>query len=304
MATSTTVTTNYAGKAAGEIIGQTFKEADTIAKGLVTVLPNVNDRISLRRLRYTDGTTGYTCGFAPAGAIVMNEKEVVPVKLKNDLEICKEDFRKTWSEDLFGASAFNDNMAADIQEAILAQVLESTAQRTDDLIWNGDSDNAGEWDGFVKLFTADANVNKPSFSGAITAANVLDALDTATAAIPFALRRKDVKIIISPDVADAYTKYLIEQGSANGLGGNANTNLIYGRYVLEVVNGLADNTIVAYEVKNLVFATGLLADHNEIRIQDMDEVLLDGNVRMRMVYNGGVGYYNSEDIVYLVATVA
>lgn len=31
----------------------------------------------------------------------------------------------------------------------------------------------------------------------------------------------------------------------------------------------------------------------------MDEVLFDGNVCMRMVYNGGVGYYNFEDIVYL-----
>ena len=42
MATTVTVTSNYAGKEAGEIVGQAFKEADTIAKGFVTVFPNVN----------------------------------------------------------------------------------------------------------------------------------------------------------------------------------------------------------------------------------------------------------------------
>jgi hypothetical protein len=32
----------------------------------------------------------------------------------------------------------------------------------------------------------------------------------------------------------------------------------------------------------------------------MEDVLFDGQVRMKMVYNGGVNYYNSEDIVYYV----
>jgi hypothetical protein len=300
MATTVTVGSNYNGKVAGEIIGAAFKEADTLSKGLVTLLDNVNYKISLRRIRYTDGTVGYSCGFLPTGAIVLNERIIEPVKLMNNLEVCKEDFRQTWSEDGFGASAFNNGFAADIESAILAEVLASTAQRTDDLIWNGDSVNVGEWDGFTKLFTADAAVIKPTAAGAITSANVLDAFDLVTSAIPVALRRKELKFIISPDVADAYTKFLIQNGAANGLGGNANTNLIYGRYTLDVVNGLQDNTIVLYEAKNLAFATGLLGDHNEIRVKDMEDVLMDGQVRMKMVYNGGVNYYNSEDIVYYV----
>lgn len=309
MPTTQTVSSNYAGKAAGEIIGQSFKESDTLSRGLITLLQNVNTKISLRRIRYTDGTVGYSCDFTPEGAVVLNERTIEPVKLMNSLEVCKQTFRDTWSDDLFGDSAWNNTMASDIQSAILANVLESTAERTDNLIWNGDSLNAGEWDGFVKLFDADAAVIKANNgivpqAAAITKANVLDAFELVTSAIPYALRRKTLKFVVSPDVADAYTKFLIDNGSANGLGGDANTNLIYGRYMIEVVNGLADNTIVIYEDKNLVFATGLLGDHNEIRIKDMDEVLLDGNVRMKMVYNGGVNYYNSEDIVYYLSTTA
>ena len=93
----------------------------------------------MRRIRYTDGTTAYACGHTPAGAITLNERTIEPVKLKNDLSVCKEDFRATWSEDLEGASASNPNAPSDIMEAIQMEVLSATAEATDDKIWNGDS---------------------------------------------------------------------------------------------------------------------------------------------------------------------
>ena len=59
------------------------------------------------------------------------------------------------------------------------------------------------------------------------------------------------------------------------------------------------------EKKNLVFATGLNADFNTVAIEDEDEIgLLTGNVRGKIVYNAGVGYYNSNEIVWLLTTTA
>ena len=309
MATGMTVGSNYAGKEAGAIIGKAFKEGDTLSKGIITVAQGINYKLNMRRIRYTDGTTAYSCGHTPAGAIVLSERVLEPVKLKNDFDVCKEDFRATWSEDMMGDSASN-GMPSDIQSAILAEVLGETAEITDSKIWNGDSSNPDEWDGFLKLFGADAAVIKANNgivpqAAAITKANVLAAFELVTAAIPTALRRKDLKFIVSPDVADAYAKYLIANGAANGLGGNANTSLIYGRYTIETVNGLPDNTIVIFESKNLVFGTGLLGDHNQVSIVDEDEIgLLTGKVRGKMVYNGGVNYYNSEDVVWYLSTTA
>ena len=59
MAFTTTVSSNYAGKVAGSIIGEAFKEADTLRLGFVTLAENVNDKMNLRKIRYTDGTTNY-----------------------------------------------------------------------------------------------------------------------------------------------------------------------------------------------------------------------------------------------------
>lgn len=304
MPTSITSTSNYVGKAAGAIIGASFKEADTISKGLVTVLENVNYQEHLRRIRYTDGRVAYACGFTPAGSVVLNERTVTPVKLKIDLQVCKETFRNQWGEGLMGASASNPTLGADISQAIMAEMLAENAGEVDYMIWNGNKTaNSNEWDGLITQFAADGDViiatDGTAVGAAVTKSNVVTAFENATALVPIALRRKPLIFAVSPDVALAYTQYLIANGLSNGLGGNANTSLQYGLYQLTIVNGLPANSIVIYERKNVVFATGLLGDHNSIAVADEDEIgLLTGMVRMKMVFNGGVNYYNSEDIVY------
>jgi len=297
MATVTNVSSNYAGKEAGAIIGKTFKEADTLRLGLVTLAPNVGYKLNLRRVRYTDGTTAYSCGFDPQGTITLSERVLEPVKLKNDFQVCKEDFRATWSQETMGASASNPNAPADIMEAIQVEMLGQTAEDIDYKIWQGDSTNADEWDGFLKLFLADAAVIDIDID-AVTEANVEAQLKLALAGIPIALRRKDVRVSVSPDVFQAYWFYLVSKGIVNGLGGDEKT-VRFGKYLLVENNGLPANTIVIAEPKNLILGTGLEADFNQISLVDEDEVgLLTGQIRGKMVYSGGVNYYNSEDIVW------
>jgi hypothetical protein len=298
MATTVTVTSNYAGKEAGGIIGQAFKEADTIAKGFITTFENVNYKLNLRKIELTGGKRAYTCGFVPSGAITLSEKVLEPIKFKDDFEVCKEDFRAQWSEESMGASAHNDNAPKDIMDAILVEKLAQTAQELDFNIWNGDSTDPTEFDGFLKLFAADADVIDVDLSAATTEANVEAQLKQVLGAVPVALRRKDLKVGVSSDVAQAYNFYLISKGISNGLGGDANTLPRFGRYVIEEINGLPDSTYVVAEPKNLVFGTGLLADHNDVRLVDQDETLLNGKVIGTMVYNAGVQYYNGEEIVW------
>lgn len=297
MATTTSVSSNYAGKEAGAIIGKTFKEADTLRLGLVTLAPNVGYELNMRRIRYTDGTTAYTCGFTPEGAITLNERILAPVKLKNDLQVCKEDFRATWSQETMGASASNPNAPADIMEAIQVEVLGQTAEDVDSIIWNGDSTNTNEWDGFLKLFLADAAVIDVDVD-TVTEANVVTELKKALAAIPIPLRRKTLNVMVSPDVFQFYSFSLTTPAITNGLGAEER-QMRFGRYLLTEVNGLPASTIVIAEAKNLVFGTGLEADFNQLAMVDEDEIgLLTGQIRMKMVYSGGVQYYNSEEIVW------
>ena len=298
MATTVTVTSNYAGKEAGAIIGQAFKEADTIQKGFITTFENINYKLNLRKIELTGGKRAYSCGHVPAGAITLSEKVLEPIKFKDDFEVCKEDFRAQWSEESMGASAHNDNAPKDIMDAILVEKLAQTAEELDFNIWNGNATNTDEFDGFLKLFAADADVIDVDLPAATTEANVEAQLKLALAAVPISLRRKTLKVGVSPDVALAYSFYLISKGISNGLGGDANTMLKFGKYDLVEINGLPASTIVIAEPKNLIFGTGLLADHNDVRLVDQDETLLNGKVIGTMVYNAGVQYYNGEEIVW------
>ncbi len=310
MATTVTVSSNYAGKEAGSIIGQAFKEADTLRLNLLTVAENVNHKLNLRKIQYTDGTTDYTCGFTPQGAVTLSEKVIDPKKVMNPFQICKEDFRATWSEDSIGASASNPNAPADIMEAMQLEVLSSQAVKIDDEIWNGTNATDGEiGDGFISQFEADGSVIKANngitaLNAATTEANVEAHLKAALAAVPVALRRKDLVVAVSANVYQAYWFYLVSKGIAwNGSTDEKQTK--FGKYTLTEVNGLPDDTIVVYEKKNLVFATSLQADFNEVSMVDEDEVgLLTGQVRGKIVYAGGMGYYNSDEIVYLLTTTA
>lgn len=307
MATTQTTSSNYVGKEAGGYIGAAFKEADTLRLGLLTVAENVNYKMNLKKIRYTDGTTDYSCGFTPAGAITLSEKQLVIEKLMNSLQICKEDYRQTWSEDKLGASASNPNAPADIMEAIQMEVLASQAEKVDDDIWNGVAATDGEFGGLIPQFTADAAIIKDGNGltapgHACTESTVEADLKIALAAIPVALRRKDLTVAVSSNVFQAYNFMLISKGIAwNGT--TEDKQAKFGRYTLTEVNGLPDNTIVIYEKKNIVFATGLQADFNELSFVDEDEIgLITGLVRGKMVYGAAVGYYNSEEIVWLVTT--
>lgn len=296
MATTTTVNSTYAGTVAGDIIGKAFKEADTIQRNLVTVLPNIPVKQVIRKIDYGNGRQDYSCGFAPAGSVTIGEVILEPKKIKNEAELCKEDFRNVWDTASMGFSAHNDNMPVDEESALLVEILADTAQATDSDIWVGDATDDGHFDGFIPKFLLDATVIDVT-AVAVTKANVISKIEAVMAAVPVALRRKtDLVFAVSNDVALFYQQALVSAGISNGVGGN-DFQLRYGNYVLEIINGLPDSTIVVYQKKNLYFGTGLLSDHNEVRIKDMDDTDLSGTVRYKMVYTAGVQYVRGAEVV-------
>ena len=63
-------------------------------------------------------------------------------------------------------------------------------------------------------------------------------LKLALNAVPVAIRRKSLKVGVSPDVYQDHSFYLISKGISNGLGGDANSTPKFGKYDLVEINGL------------------------------------------------------------------
>ena len=289
MPTTNTNNTTYQGEA-GTILLATFNEAESIKKGLVSFAPNVRYKFNIPSLSDDGGFVNAACGWNPDGTITLDGNSITIKRVMAQREVCKETFVSAHPE-------FDDILEAIIEERTLV-----AAEKFDSDIWVGTSATAGEFGGLVALMDADANVIKPTALGAaITQDNVVAELAKVVGAAPKKVRKKaDFKIVVSSDVALAYENKLIAQG-VTYLADGGEKAMKYGRYMIEEVPHLDDNTIIAYQASNVWAASDVQNPENEVSAVDTDATLLDGNVRTKILFGGGTGYGHSEEIVYYVA---
>ena len=304
MATTTSITTTYAGEFAGDYISAALLSGVTIDNGGITVKPNVKFKEVIKKVA-TDGIVkDGTCDFADTSTITLTERIIEPKTFQVNLELCKADFRSDWDAIQMGYSAF-DNLPASFADFLISHAQEKVAQKIEQNIWGGADGNEGEFDGLVALATADATV-VDVVGTAITAANVIDELGKVVDAIPAALYgAEDLNLYVAQNVYRAYVRALggfaAAGVGANGVGGQG-TNQALGNVMFDgvnvfVANGLANNYIVAAEKSNLFFGTGLLNDTNEVKVLDMADLDGSQNVRVILRFSATVQYGIGSDIV-------
>ncbi len=306
MATTTSITTTYAGESAGKYISAALLSGNTIANGGLTIRPNVKFKEVVKRLELDGITKNGTCDFNDTSTLTLTERILEPKELQVNLELCKKDFRSDWDAIQMGYSAF-DNLPSSFQDYLISYVAAKVAQKNEQNIWAG-ADGEGSFDGFSTLLAADASLpSAQQIAGTtVTAANVVDELGKVVDQIPSALYgRDDLFIYVSQNIFRAYKRALggfqaNGEGAAgvNSQGNNQDINILYFDGVkIFMANGLAANTAVATTKDNLQFGTGLLSDHQEVKVLDMADLDGSQNVRIIMRFTAGVQYGVVEDIV-------
>ncbi len=306
MATTTSITTTYAGEFAGKYISAALLSADTIEGGGITIKPNVKYKEVLKTMSLDAIVADATCDFSDTSTLTLAEKVLQPEEFQVNLELCKSDFVSDWEAISMGYSAF-DELPANFSDYLIGHVAAKVAQKTEQTIWQGANATAGEFDGFGALLAADSDVVDVTGTS-VTAANVITELGKVVDAIPTAVYGKeDLYIYVSSNVARAYVRALGGFG-ASGLGANGVNNegttwfnggdLAFDGVKLFVCSGMANNTMVAAQKSNLFFGTGLLADHNEVKLLDMADLDGSQNVRVIMRYTASVQIGIGADIVY------
>ena len=182
MATTTSITTTYAGEAAGQYISAALLSGATIANGGITVKPNIKYKEVIKKLA-TDGIVkNGSCDFADTSTVTLTERIIEPETFQVNLELCKADFRSDWEAVQMGYSAF-DNLPSSFQDFLISHVQAKVAQKIEQNIWNGTNATAGEFDGLYTLTGADSDVVDVTGTP-ITASNVVTELQKIVDAIP------------------------------------------------------------------------------------------------------------------------
>ena len=303
---SLSITSTYSGEFAGKYVSAALLSGNTIANGLIEVKPNVKHKEVLKRVSLSGAIANASCDFTDAGAVVLTERIIEPKELQVNLELCKTPFQSDWEAISMGYSA-HDNLPANFSDYFIGLMAAEIAAQTETDIWSGTA-GAGTFDGFSTLLTAATLPAGQDITGTtVDAANVIAELGKVADAVPSSLYgNEDLYIYVSQNIFRAYKRALggfsangVGANGVNGLGNNQDIDVQYFDGIKVVAaNGLADDTMVSTLKSNLFFGTGLLADHNEIKVLDMADLDGSKNVRFIARYTAGVQIAVLEDVVF------
>jgi hypothetical protein len=305
------ITSTYAGEAAADYIAAALLSAKTLDNQAITIKPNVKFKEVIQKLDVAGIVQDASCDFATSGSVTVSERILEPKELQVNLSLCKSEFVDSWEALSLGYSAF-DEIPRNFTDYLVSYVGGKVAEATETSIWQGSASTNGEFGGFETAFSASvasggstdvipAGGSTP-LSGSIDSTNVVTKLGGVVDSIPSAVYGKeDLVLYVGTKVLKAW------QTSQSGVTniGSFNNQLNVGEKPLnfqgiEIVHcpGMSDDKIVAAQKSNLFFGTGLLSDHNEVRVLDMADLDGSQNFRVIMRYTAGTQFGIGQDIVY------
>ena len=313
LATTTSITTTYAGEFAGEYIAAALLSASTIDDGGLTVKANIAYKEVIKKLATGSLVSPASCDFTPNSSVTLTERIIQPVELQVNLQLCKYDFVNDWEAQQMGYG-LGQSLPPKFSDFMIAHVAAEVAQNTEFCIWQGDT-TAGSnnsFDGFEKLIAASAAAGDIPASQQVTgttldSTNIIDELSKVVDAIPASLYGKeDLFLYIGSKAAKLYVQALGGFG-ASGLGANGvnnmgtqwwnNGSLTVNGVKIFVCPGMSDNKMYAAQRSNLYFGTGILNDTNVVKVLDMADLDASNNVRMVMRFTSAVQFGIASDLV-------
>ena len=291
---SFTVTSNYAGKAAGFYISAALKEATSLEH--LTVLQNIKFKENLQKVAGSSLVRNADCNFTNHGTLALTESILEPKNLQINMETCKDTLLSSWEADTMRAGAMNNN-APKFEDYVISYFTQHIADAVESSVWSGAAATNGQFEGFLTAttgaFAVNGNVVQTDNDGgagtAYTASNIIANLQTIAAAIPSTVYgREDLRIYMNWKTYRLYVSAISALGYVNMYSMNNDYEATFEGIKLSVVYGMPDDKLVAAQTSNLFFGTDLVSDTTQVKMLDMSP--LDGSENLRFVakYSGGV----------------
>ena len=287
----------YAGKAAAGFMSASLLSGETLAKGYLTVLPNVAFKVNLNNFNLAAAAVAdATCDFTSAGDVTYVEKALAPKRLQVNRALCKNDWLSTWAGANMRAG-LDGTLQSDFATYLISYAGSLVGQQVEKSIWQGAAATGGEFDGFQALLTADGGADVTAVAGGINAGNVIAEIGKVRDAIADAVYGQDDLCIFMGTAA--FKSYISAQAALGYLNqyhaGVTESN--FEGIPIKWCPGMAANVMVAGRKSNMFFATDLEGDMTEVKL--LDQTMVDGsdNVNLVMKFNAGVGYSTRADIV-------
>lgn len=295
MATTTSLTTTFAGREAAGYIRAAFLSNESLAA--VTFKENIEYKQVVRKLVDNITFANATCDFTPTGTVTLTERILTLEKFQVHRQLCKKDFLADWE----AKSEQDGFLHASLTDALIANVMAGVGANNERVMWQGVNATAGEYAGFETLFLADAAVLDVASPEAITSTNVIEEMNRLVLTLPTRVRRATEKpvIAVSSNVAEAFRTAILGLGGGSYLYQGETVKMTWqGQYDIIECPGMSDDTMAFYQKSNLWFGTNLLDQWNNVAVLDMYQYDLSDNVRFAASFFAGVQYGFGDEIAF------
>lgn len=222
---------------------------------LINLMTGVKRTSALNLLNTNPTLQAGGCGFSAQGDATLSQRLLNAENLKVNMEFCDKDLLSYWCAFETKASAIGTE-SVPFEEALTTSLNENINAKIEKLVWTGDKDNTGEFDGILTVLDGEA-VKTATGTGAF------EAIKATYQAIPVEVLDKAV-IFVGADTFRSFMLEMVEKNfyhySANGADvqefvlPGTNTKVV-------AVNGLnGTNKVVASDPMNLFFGTDMLDD--------------------------------------------
>ena len=262
--------------------------------GMINLQTGVKKASALNLINVNPTIMSGNCGFSDAGSATLSQRVLNAELLKVNMEYCDKDFLQYWTGYEVKVGAGKENLP--FEDYFTGMVVEGINEKMERLVWNGDKDNAGEFDGILTILAGEDEVVTASGTG------VYNAVKNAYKACPIEVLPKAVIFL----GADSFREFMLEMVEKNYYhypadGAMTQEFVLPGTNTKVVaVNGLnGTKKIVVANPENLFFGCDMLDD-----MESFDFFYSKDNRTYRLVvsFNGGTQVAYPNEVV--VGTIA
>ncbi len=195
------------------------------------------------------------CGWNEDGAATLTQRLIEAKPFRVNMAVCDKNLYGTWAQ--YQVKVAAGKVAADLpfEEDFVNGVLNGIQEKVEELIWQGDGSQAGEFDGYLTILGS---------ATAATGTTKMDLVNEAYAALPCEVAGKsDVAIFVSCATFRAWMQELVAANLYHFNPGNSSDMeyLLPGTNVRVIaVPGMVDNAAVAGRLSNFFYGTDLESD--------------------------------------------
>jgi len=281
------VSGNYAGSQAGDYIGACMKSGLTLAEQNITFLENVKYKRNLTVVSSGNLITDdENCSFSTAGAMILTDRVITPVKQKLNIELCKRTLEQDWQAQNMTAGVTNSGMDADFTAFIMEYLGAAIGESVENKIWSD----------LLASTLGDATV-VDVVAGTLSANNIIAELGKVRDAIPTnCYGKEDLTIFMGTAAVRFYISAMSKLGYMN-LYYAAEIPLTFEGIKIAHAPGLGVNKMIAAQKSNLFAATDLISDYTTLKVLDMSDLDASQNIRVAGNFSIGANHAVGKDVV-------